>query len=602
MPPTSSHSSSSFDRDPILTDEDRARILDATDIVSIIGEIVELRPKGKEYVGLCPFHDDSHPSMNVNAEKGVYSCWACDAGRAGSRGGDAVTFVQKYFGLSFSEAMAYLADRAGIVRPEVLRSADPGRRVLYRPVNRPAPVGAAAGGPRVPTPQGPTLAQIDLGANAQGLLALNRQAQGFYRQSLDASDEARRYLFEQRGLSPAIMERYLIGYAPRGFTPLENTLPDYLTSQAVIDAGLVNERLTKDGTRKWRKDFFNDRITFGIRDERGNVIGFGARRMDRADKSGFGPKYLNTPETAVFHKGKNLFGLYEAQAGMAREGCALVCEGYMDVIALANAGIDHAVAAMGTALTGEHARLLLRIVPRLVFCLDGDAAGQNGMLRGLMALMPELERPEQIAFVVLDPGKDPDEQVREQGAEAFRKRLGQPIGLLGFLDRIFTEPVTPGAEQAQARAQQIDALIKAMPQFPELGETLRRRATRWCAGQVGARPALRARGSYRINTPEQRLWQAVRACPRVAGAMREEILNWAQSQSQTREPAFVTWLAQYDVALRQGFERPANLPERFREGQADVVRAALSILAHHLATTERDRLSRQSKNRFAVPG
>ncbi|EMD99875.1 DNA primase [Pseudomonas stutzeri] len=354
-------------------------LLNRSDIVEVVGSRIQLKKAGKNYSALCPFHKEKTPSFSVSPDKQFYYCFGCGAG------GNALGFVMDHDQLDFPQAVEELAKRAGMEVPHE----ESGRKHKPRqPVDSP-------------------------------LYPLLAAAADYYRQALKAHPtrkSAVEYL-KGRGLSGVIARDFGLGFAPPGWDNLMKHLGgDPLQHKAMIDAGLLIENAE---TGK-RYDRFRDRVMFPIRDSRGRVIAFGGRVLGD-DK----PKYLNSPETPVFHKGQELYGLYEARQANRDLDEIMVVEGYMDVIALAQQGLRNAVATLGTATSEEHLKRLFRIVPSVLFCFDGDAAGRKAAWRALEATLPNLQDGRRARFLFLPDGEDPDTLVRAEGTDAFRARIQQ---------------------------------------------------------------------------------------------------------------------------------------------------------------------------------
>lgn len=362
-------------------------LLDRTDIVEIVGERLELRRSGGNHVARCPFHDEKTPSFSVNQERQFYYCFGCNAG------GNAIGFVMAYDHLDFLAAVQLLAARAGL---EVPRDAT-----------------------AIPDHNAPLLALLD-------------HAQQYYlRQLADhpAARVATTYL-QRRGVSPEIAREFAIGFAPPGWDNLLSEFaPEGTLAQItpLVDAGLAIPRDPGPG----HYDRFRQRLMFPIRDLRGRVLGFGGRVLGDDQ-----PKYLNSPETSVFHKGRELYGLYEARQHLRGDTPALVVEGYLDVVALAQFGIRNVVATLGTAITENHLQKLFKHSSDLIFCFDGDAAGRRAARRALDISLPALHDGHTARFLFLPEGDDPDTMVRRLGAHAFRKLMQDALPLSEFLFQI----------------------------------------------------------------------------------------------------------------------------------------------------------------------
>ncbi len=360
-------------------------LLSRTDVVDVVGRYVKLKKGGANFLGLCPFHDEKSPSFTVSPSKQFFHCFGCGAH------GTAVGFLMDYAGMSYVDAIHDLARAAGLDVPEERANAEQQAR-------------------RDPD-----------------VLEVLATAARFYRRRLKDSPHAIEYL-KRRGLTGETAARFAIGYAPEGWRGLEAAVADY-AAPALVSSGLVIE--TDDEDRGHRRyDRFRDRIMFPILNSRGQVIGFGGRVLDQGE-----PKYLNSPETPVFSKGRELYGLFEARDAMRGENCAIVVEGYMDVVMLAQHGVGNAVATLGTATTADHVRKLIRLVDRVVFAFDGDAAGRKAAWRALEAALPHAGDTKRIDFLFLPAGHDPDSFVREVGADGLRAALARTLPLSEFLQR-----------------------------------------------------------------------------------------------------------------------------------------------------------------------
>ena len=355
-------------------------LLGRVDIVDVIERYLPLKKAGANFVACCPFHSEKTPSFSVSPTKQFYHCFGCGAH------GSAIGFVMEYSGLGFVEAVEELARHAGMQVPQ------------QRPDER-----------------------RQKAAEAAPLTEFMARAAKFYREQLKAGPKAIDYL-KGRGLTGEIAARFGLGYAPEGWQGLAAVFSDY-PNKALVECGLVIE-----GEAGKRYDRFRDRIMFPILDARGNVIGFGGRVIGQGE-----PKYLNSPETPLFEKGRELYGLLQARAAIRDEDCVIVVEGYMDVVALAQHGVGNAVATLGTATTPVHVHKLLRQADRVIFCFDGDNAGRKAAARALEASLEQVADNKTVAFLFLPPEDDPDSYVRAHGAEAFRRLAKQAMPLTDFL-------------------------------------------------------------------------------------------------------------------------------------------------------------------------
>ena len=382
-------------------------LLSRIDIVDVVGRHVELKKAGINHKGLCPFHAEKSPSFIVSPTRQTYHCFGCGVH------GNAIGFLMEHLGIGFIDAVKDLAQQAGMQVPEEERS--------------PAEIERAQ-----------QIKQREATLNE----VLERASQ-YYRKQLKASPRAIDYL-KRRGLTGQVAARFALGYAPEGWRTLASAFPSY-DDPLLVESGLVILH-GDEGQEQKRYDRFRDRIMFPIRSVQGATIGFGGRVLDKGE-----PKYLNSPETPVFHKGRELYGLFEARQGLRARGYALVVEGYMDVVALAQHGFDNAVATLGTACTAEHVQKLFRFTEAVVFSFDGDAAGRRAAGRALEAALPHASDTRTIKFLFLPPEHDPDSYVREHGAEAFERYVEQAVPLSRQLLESAADGCDLGSAEGRAR-------------------------------------------------------------------------------------------------------------------------------------------------------
>lgn len=399
-------------------------LIGRTDIVQLIDSYVPLKKAGHEYQACCPFHDEKTPSFTVSPTKQFYHCFGCGAH------GTALGFMMEYQRLEFREAVEELARQAGVDIPEEAQGSDDG-------------------------------------GEFRKLLAVHEKAQQYFRNGLRNTPAAIDYL-KRRGLNREVVNAYGIGYAPEGWSGLVDTLG---AGQTLVRAGLA---IAKDGGGAY--DRFRHRIMFPIRDTRGRIIAYGGRTL--GDDSA---KYLNSPETPLFHKGRNLYGLYEAKQALKEIPRLLVVEGYMDVVALAQHGIPWAVATLGTATTEEHIHALSKVTPQIVFCFDGDAAGLRAGWRALERALPAVRDGFELRFLFLPQGEDPDSLVRGEGTEAFERRVGQAQSLTEYLLAELLKQVDTTSMEGRARLAE---LVRPYWQKLHAG-TLRSLLTNALAERVG---------------------------------------------------------------------------------------------------------------------
>ena len=359
-------------------------LIDRVDIVEVIGSRMTLKKTGKNYSGLCPFHDEKTPSFSVSPDKQFFHCFGCQ------EHGTALGFLMKYDRLEFVEAVEALAGDLGLEVPRE-RTA------------------------------GPAPKQVDA-----GLLDVLAQAEKVYRQALKDAPQVIEYL-RSRGLTGEVARDFGIGYAPQGWQTLQEALPSAKT-EVLIEAGLL---VKNEKGRVY--DRFRDRVMFPIRDTKGRVIGFGGRILPGEGGDAQGPKYMNSPETPLFQKSQELYGLFEARKALRQIHRLIVVEGYMDVVALAQFGIQNAVATLGTASGTPHFTKLFRYTDHIVCCFDGDTAGRQAAWKALENALPAMNEQRQLKFVFLPQGEDPDSMVRQSGRQAFEQRLDNAQGAIDFL-------------------------------------------------------------------------------------------------------------------------------------------------------------------------
>ena len=423
-----------------------------TDIVELIGARVPLKKSGREYKACCPFHTEKTPSFWVSPDKQFYHCFGC------GKHGTALGFLMDHDHMAFPEAVEELAMRLGLEVPQegtAERSAPRAEEPLYELMARVA---------------------------------------GFYSEQLTREPRVRDYL-AKRGLVPVTLERFGIGYAPNSWNEvLRRFGASDGERRRLAEAGLIVERERGGGRETDRYyDRFRDRVMFPIRDARGRVIAFGGRIIDAGE-----PKYLNSPETVLFHKGRELYGLYETRRARRALDRLVVVEGYMDTVSLHQSGIDYAVATLGTATTAEHFRRIFRLVPSVVFAFDGDRAGRAAAWRALQQALPEAREGREIRFLFLPQGHDPDTLVLAEGRAGFEQRLAAAVPLSEYLVRELSEQSELGSADGRARfAEQARPLFLRVPEgvYRELllerlaqvvGLSAERLEALWMQGRSGA--------------------------------------------------------------------------------------------------------------------
>ena len=402
------------------------QLLSRVDIVDVIDRHVKLKKAGQNYSACCPFHNEKSPSFSVSPTKQFYHCFGCGVH------GTAISFLMEYSGMGFRDAVRELAEAVGMTMPVEANREE----------------------------------SIERAQATASLGEVMSAARDFYRAQLKATPRAVDY-FKSRGLTGEIAAKFGLGYAPDDWQGLKAAVADY-TASALAECGLV---IDNDEGRRY--DRFRDRVMFPILDTRGNVIGFGGRVIGAGE-----PKYLNSPETPLFEKGRELYGLFQARRAIRDTETAIVVEGYMDVVALAQNGVENAVATLGTATTPVHVEKLLRMAGNIVFCFDGDKAGQRAAWRALEQSLPVLIDGKDIRFLFLPEEDDPDTYVRRLGKDGFLEALKAAKPLSNVLFERLASEVDIGSEEGRARllanAKPLIAQVSGKT-APALASMLRRR-------------------------------------------------------------------------------------------------------------------------------
>ena len=511
-------------------------LLGRVDIVDVVDRHVKLKKAGANFQALCPFHNEKSPSFSVSPSKQFYHCFGCGAH------GNAIGFLMEYSGLAYPEAIRALAETVGMQVPET-------RSRVEKP-------GAA---------------------QAPGLVQRMMDALTYYRAELKKSKVAIDYL-KGRGLSGEIAARYGLGFAPDGWQNLEAVFPDY-ANPALKDTGLVIDSEAESDKKSRRYDRFRNRVMFPILDARGNVIGFGGRVIGPGE-----PKYLNSPETPLFEKGRELYGLYQARRAIRDANQVIVVEGYMDVVALAQHGVENAVATLGTATTPFHLAKLMKLADNVVFCFDGDAAGRKAAWRALEIALPVLADGKAVSFLFLPPEDDPDTFVRREGKPAFLKAIGEAKPLSQYLFAELASQVDMATEEGRARFLAQAKPLLAQIEAPALAAMLRRRLAelaRLAPEEIEAlvpsktplprsRPAP-ARTIRKAPLMESKLLARVLLRPELAAQVPEEALRGGTPESATLREVVAYFRADSSRTLGQasayfeGSEFQAPLEESLQD-------------------------------------
>ncbi len=470
-------------------------LLGRVDIVDVVDRHVKLKKAGANFQACCPFHNEKTPSFSVSPTKQFYHCFGCGAH------GNAIGFLMEFSGYAYPEAIRALAETVGMPVPE-------------------------------------TQARYDKSAAATvpGLAARMNDALAYFRAELKKSKPAIDYL-KGRGLSGEIAVRYGLGFAPDGWQNLEAIFPDYATAP-LKDTGLVIDTEAEGEKKSRRYDRFRNRVMFPILDARGNVIGFGGRVIGPGE-----PKYLNSPETPLFEKGRELYGLYQARRAIRDANQVIVVEGYMDVVALAQHGVENAVATLGTATTPMHLSKLLKMADNVVFCFDGDSAGRKAAWRALEIGLPVLADGKVVSFLFLPAEDDPDTFVRREGKAAFIAAAADAKPLSQFLFSELVSRVDMASDEGRARFLAQARPLVSQVEAPALGAMLRKRLAELARLEPGeidrlvpppaaaAPPQGRwpttppARGIRRIVPIESRLLARVLHQPSLAAMIPTELIR-----------------------------------------------------------------------------
>jgi len=535
----------------VIPDSFKQDLLNRVDIVEVVSRYVQLKKGGANHLGLCPFHGEKTPSFTVSPTKQFYHCFGCGAH------GNAIGFLMAYAGLGYIDALRDLAGSVGMQLPEL------------RPRTREEAVRQER--------------EADLGA-------LLEQAMDFYRAELKKSPRAIEYL-KGRGLSGEIAARFRLGYAPDDWQALRSAFTEY-DQRALVECGLVIENEGK------RYDRFRDRIMFPILSNRGTVIGFGARVLGAGE-----PKYLNSPESPLFEKGRELYGLVQAREAIRTAGRALVVEGYMDVISLAQHGVGYAVATLGTATTAHHVSRLLRLADQVVFCFDGDAAGRKAAWRALEVSLPLVPDHKPLRFLFLPQGEDPDSSIRAHGAEAFERAVREAQTLSGFLlgelraqaDLATAEGRSALLSAARPYLQRTEApglRLQLVKEIAELARVSQDEAEQLLGlavpGAPRPRPAPRRAAPPIAASQERNLLRCVLVKPALIAELEPGLLD-----THLPESAALQAIAQW--AAEGGEMNEALLIEQFRDSAhtESLYRAQAAALEQNLSEEDSERQFRQ---------
>lgn len=542
-------------------------------LVEIVAAAVHLRKAGQSFVGLCPFHSESTPSFNVVPAKGFFFCHGC------GEKGRAVDFQQKYFGMSFPDVIREFAGRFGVRLPgeNGPLSAGPPKQPIAR---------------RQPTPADDLPPPVSF-ERRQELSAVLEEALAAYRSPAlgnhPLTDALKEWVIGRR-LTDESIDLFEIGISPQGWHGLRETFGNRYDDPLLLDADLVRE--TEDQKRRF--DTFRDRIIFPVRDADGALVGFGGRRLQDNKKGEQTPKYLNTGTTDIFHKGHLLYGLHLAKQEIAARGYALVVEGYMDVVMLAQYGFRNTVAAMGTAFRGSHLNQLCRHTSEVVYLFDGDAAGERAMWRAVKESLPYADRVN-FRFITLD-GQDPDEWVRSVGAPAVQKAVTHGESLASYFLRRVRETVLQDAADSaepgdgrqrnvgqQDRSHELKGMLALIPERSSLRQYLEREVKRLLIPSETSSQKCQTAHQLDGLPPVKRLAIAAMLQPDLAGRMRPALLALLPPE----HPESSKVITLFDRGLQEG--RSKNQPQR-TQSDREWARVTLThtpeLLTELLAPTE----------------
>ena len=511
-------------------------LLARADIVELIDARVPLTKAGRDFKACCPFHNEKTPSFTVSQTKQFYHCFGCGAN------GSAIGFLMEFEHLSFREAIEELAQSTGLEIPDT----------------------------------GPARPEDTL---TPALLDAVADANRFFKEQLrqhEMSAEAIRYL-KERGLSGEVAAQFELGLAPSGWDSLAQTAKgDSKTLDMMAKAGLVAR---KDTGRVY--DRFRSRIIFPIHDYKGRVVAFGGRVLGDGE-----PKYLNSPETPIFQKGSELYNLHRARSNIAHQGHSIVVEGYMDVVALAQYGVDHAVATLGTATTPRHLKRLFRLSPSIIFCFDGDRAGRAAAWRALEAALPELGGGRQISFLFLPDGDDPDSLVRREGGETFRDLAAKATSLPDFLFEKLAGETDMDRIDGRARLVELaKPLLARLPEGP-LRELMHQRLREETGVQSTETPhASKVRQpSSRRPTPSQRLSPIATAISLLLQqpGLATQVVLPEHLDDSADEPGLQLLITLHKMARGESHLTTGALLERFRDSEDASILEKLAAKDHLL--------------------
>ena len=501
-------------------------IVARTDIVDLIDNKVPLKKAGKNYQACCPFHNEKSPSFSVSPEKQFYHCFGCGAH------GNAIGFLMEYEQLEFVEAIEELARMHSLDVPR--ENTGGGKPQKYASVSR---------------------------EQKQSDYDMMELAAKYFQHSLKHDKNSKQVIdyLKQRGLSGDIAQRYGIGYAPDSWDGALKTIAKHPDQQKQ----LVDLKVLTQNDKGRTYDFFRHRVMFPIRDKRGRVVGFGGRVIDDAQ-----PKYLNSPEIRVFHKGSELYGFYQAKQANAKLSRILIVEGYMDVVSLAQQGIDYAVAALGTATTPEHMQLLFRSTQQVICCYDGDRAGRDAAWRALENAMGHLKDGIDLRFTFLPDGEDPDTMVQKEGKAAFEQRLTEAKPLLDYFFEHFVNEldITSDAGKSALLAQ-AKPLIEKVPSdyykealMAKLSRLINRDVDKLNFNNPSPVAEVKRQQTEFQITPMRRAIGLLLQHPQLA-----KEIPYIPALAKAELPGFVTFIQIQQQILEQANIKPAVLLERFRD-------------------------------------
>lgn len=582
-----------------------ADVLDRVHIAEIISEVVELTMKGDNLTGLCPMHDDTSPSFNITLNPsigggGLYRCWSCSAGLNGSPGGDVLTFIQRYYDMSFKEALSFLAAKSGLISQNDLSPS----LINHNPSQ---PIQSYRQTSAVKNEQSNAAQQEPV--NTEPMYETVQKCSTLYQEALGKSTEAQEYLFVERGLNKDIAQKYLLGYAPDSFCFLKDFFNDYDTNAILINTGMVREnkpnKKANNPPQKTRRqnnryDFFRNRLMFALRDEDGKVVGFGGRNLGPETIPGKTKirvaKYINSPQNEIYDKSNLVYGLFEAKESIKNNSYALITEGYMDVISLANHGITNAISCMGTSVTAEQIQKVFNYTDNIIFAFDGDKAGLEASLRALNTALPITDENKTIKFLILSENKDPDDFIKKYGSQAFLASLQDALDIESFflysLRKIYTDE--KGGINKKNMSAHASSIINQSSNLPDLRERLIKAISD--ANLLENRlSSTRYKQSNSItDEPSVRLFAAAKKHPDAAIKILDDLQTNISNMPQPMQNIGNNWLEHFLASSKTKFS--TKLDDTQKQYYETILKSACTVLQQFCELKYKDLVLKQKQS------